>query len=186
MMPCWADAICQISSNPMVCGCRIRFLWREAVKFAGLALRYPSRTRAGPRGERIPFRPSHATLLISHPDKNKGGVVAACFRPDKYGRRAICIPDDCLICHYEVPIEPGAVLRRFDGDRLPRRKCGSSDRDRKASVVCWDRIRGCLASDRLSDRGGSAMLSVTDNSRGRAVIPGHIVPLRQIARLKGK
>jgi hypothetical protein len=28
------------------------------------------------------------------------------------------------------------------------------------------------------------MLSVTDNSRGRAVIPRHIVAFRQIARLK--
>jgi hypothetical protein len=30
------------------------------------------------------------------------------------------------------------------------------------------------------------MLSVTDNSRGRAVIPPHVVSLRQIARLRAK
>jgi len=36
-----------------------------------------------------------------------------------------------------------------------------------AGLSHQDRIRGDLASDRLSDRGGSAMLSVTDNSRGR-------------------
>ena len=68
------------------------------------------------------------------------------------------IADDRVICHCEVPIEPSAGLRH------------------------QDQIRGDLAFDRLADRGGSAMLSVTDNSRGRAVIPRYIVSLRRIAR----
>jgi hypothetical protein len=151
----------------------------------GLVLRDPRGARAGPRGERIPFRPSHATLLISHPDKNKRGIVAACFRPDEYGRHAIRIPDGCVICHCEVPIKPGAVLRRFVGGRLPRRIPAAVPIETERHLS-FAGIEFGGASDRLSHQGGSAMLSVTDNSRGRAVILTHIVSFRQIARLTTK
>lgn len=107
----------------------------------GVRLRSPGRTRPGPRGEPIPFGPSHTAFLISNPDKNEGGVIAACFRPSEHRRHSICVPDSCFVGH--CGFLTGFVAR--SGQRRPNLKDdGGSDqhdvkqRQQRPLLAAWN------------------------------------------------
>jgi hypothetical protein len=90
----------------------------------GARLRCPGRTRPSPRGEPIPFGPSHAAFLISNPDKNEGGVIASCFRPSEHRRHSICVPDSCFVGHRDFLT---SLLRGLGRNSLNLKDYGGSD-----------------------------------------------------------
>jgi hypothetical protein len=94
----------------------------------------PRGTRAGPGRKSIPFGPPHSAFFVTYSDKNKGSIIAACFRTNENCRNAVGVPDDRCVCHFNsrrVSSARLAILADVDRAELPLQNSRGSNQQHK-------------------------------------------------------